>query len=234
MKYAFISEEIKKFKIYISEICKDDMHDNKFAFFEKISCCLEAMEKNGEKYDAIFIDSDLNDLNEMKSIYDIQKKDSNTIVVYIQKNHFLKKSCSNVISFMDYEEFKKNKDRIFKNIEFIRYHSHYLTVMCGTTKEKIKFKDIVSIEKIGRKIYIITTKNKILTNIKSLNHIFEKCNHDAFHYINRSTIINMKMVKKLNKNIVTMINNFDYDISRARIKKIHNMYYKHDFANVNI
>lgn len=65
---------------------------------------------------------------------------------------------------------------------------------------KVKLENIIYIEKIGSYLYI-NTKENIYKKRKSLQYLFEKLDK-YFVFVNKGTIVNVRCIKKLKKNLL--------------------------------
>ena len=86
--------------------------------------------------------------------------------------------------------------------------------------DKVYFKDIIFVEYLNRKSILHMKNNRCIESNKSLKEWQDIVNDYGFCLIHRSFLINLRQVKSINGNIITMNNNDKLELSR---------HYKDDF-----
>ena len=86
--------------------------------------------------------------------------------------------------------------------------------------DKVYFKDIIFVEYLNRKSILHMKNNRCIESNKSLKDWQDIVNDYGFCLIHRSFLINLRQIKSINGNIITMNNNDKLELSR---------HYKDDF-----
>lgn len=178
------------------------------------------------KYDYIFLDYDMPNINGYDLGKQLRKYDSSFKLIYVTAYNDKVYECitNNVFYYIRKSMFEVD---ITKCFEYITKHlSSSSKILFETTKGEIfiPILDIIYFESINRKLFVQTiNENFQLKNI-SLKNIYEETNNFHFVYICKGIIINFKFVSNIHKNILYMYDGKIFEISRRKVKQVNTDY----------
>ncbi|ROR25252.1 LytTR family two component transcriptional regulator [Mobilisporobacter senegalensis] len=183
--------------------------------------------QNGESYDLIFLDIEMEHMNGVEFGTKLRNEYENeiTLIIYISsmENYamqlFQARPMDFIIKPLNYEKISKVFETalrlILKDNEVFQYQT-------GHTVCKAPLKDILYFESVNRKINIITTRRKdIFYGI--LNDIYKNLQAYNFIYIHKSFLVNYNHIVKFEYRQVTMSDNRILPISQQNRKAVRSL-----------
>lgn len=102
-----------------------------------------------------------------------------------------------------------NKQRLFRNLkDGLRQHhmrSFKITIETKKTVTQVYMRDIVMVERDGRKVYVHTTTHSY-ESIHPLSYWIEKLQHPSFYQPHRSYIVNLQYVTHFDHTNIQLLN----------------------------
>lgn len=189
----------------------------------------------GEKYDLIFLDIQMPDLNgiEVGRIIRDVLEDMKTSIIYIssEEDYALKLFDNMPIGFLikpvKYEDVRRKIDRVLKKYgNLAKTFSFYLS----KKKFSVDVNKILYFESSGRKMILVTPDEKYEFYDK-LTDIVRKINDDNFILVHRSFLVNIKYIKEYRYSEIIMQNDDVIVISQNKRPEVREILQKY---NLNI
>lgn len=167
-----------------------------------------------DKFDLYFLDIDMPQLDGISYAKCIRSKFPDVRIVFVSYRTDLVFDAIQVFpfSFVRKEHLEEELNNVLKKIQEIEAES--VKVLHINDDFSVPFDKIIYLEKRGSYAYVIT-ENNVYKIRKSLNYLYDLLNR-YFIYINKGTIVNLKCVKKLKKDEITLTNDAVFYISRGR------------------
>lgn len=217
---TIICSEIEQVILNYCRISLDEIEVEVFDSGEELCSYL----KKGEKFDLIFLDIELKDMNgvevgeiirgdlrnETMQIVYISGKDIYYLQLFeVRPMHFIHKPI---------EPEKVIRD-IKKAMELAGRLNYYFTYKQNHNNYKISVRDILYFEAENRQVKIITSKDKIKF-YGSLEEVYQEVDKYHFLYIHKSYVVNYMHITKFGHKEVTLSNGTVLPISQQRRRKI--------------
>lgn len=207
--YAAICDDEKECIEHIEKCLvrlQDIYHDLKWKTFGCAEEVLEFYKRNGNKFDILITDIEMKDISGVELANSIRSRDRNVIIFFLTghteyaiqcfraepMNFWVKPVSYEIIK----EDFGRAKRRMLQDNE-------YITITENRQSNKIKYCDIVYLEKSDRKTIIHTKEYDYKTN-KSLSEFQKELSCDNFVRIYQTYIVNLAYVKSFTEKIVEL------------------------------
>lgn len=109
-------------------------------------------------------------------------------------------------------QFLKSINSINKNLE------NFIVIKSGASLKKINLSDIIFFESKLRKIVVYTLLDGNIEFYDKLDSIYDKIKNKGFTRSHKSYIVNLRYIKEIEGNSITMCNESTIPISRAFLK----------------
>ncbi len=181
---------------------------------------------NNAKFDYIFLDYDLPEINGYELGKVLRKFDNKFGLIYVTSFDDKVFKCieNNVFRYIRKYKLDEELDDCLKTIANLLAGIEELKFLTDKGEVFVSQENILYIESANRSIYIGHITGVYEVKKTTLKEIFEKLNPEQFVYINKGTIINLLNVKKIIKDEVRMINEEKFIISRRKCKDVNNSY----------
>jgi len=179
--------------------------------------------KDLQKFDIIFLDIELNDINGIELAKAFRRKGYKGLIVFITSH------LDYSILGYEVEAFryilKANIDReiaecIDSAIKKLDLYGEVIVFKINNENIKMKLKDIFYIESNDHKIIFHMINNSSYVTYDKLNEIEEKISSDDFYRIHQSFLVNSKYIKKIKRYSACLKNNFVLPISKSRYNDV--------------
>lgn len=206
-------------------------------FFASGSSLLDSI-RRGNKYDIIYLDSELPHMKGIELAKQLRKEDKEVILIFSAQKENWKCAKEAAFDYIDYavllldvEAFrfikrpinKKEFSDIFeKAYQRILSKNSFFTYFYNRNPYKVQLKSILYFESRGRIICIITKHSKGEFYGK-LNDVEEKLKNEKLPFlrIHKSFLVNMYQVEKIGTDKVILKNGQELNVSKKRQKIIH-------------
>jgi DNA-binding LytR/AlgR family response regulator len=183
-----------------------------------------------KNYDIIFFDIELPGLNGIDTAKKIREFNSNTIFIFITHSnekiyealnltifHFIRKDHFD-------EEINIMFDLLMKKLEYLT--EKYPFPIEGNNIY-FKLHNILYLEVLDRELFIHTKENIYKTSLRSLKDIPFNLENKNFYEIYRGIVVNFNYVKDFIGNKIILTNGNNLFISRRKLKKFKEKFYKY-------
>lgn len=179
------------------------------------------------RYDVAYLDISIDDMASYDVISEIKKLNKGCLIIFMTEEyryiydlfdtrifHYLYKPIEN-------QQFKT----IFMKLIEI-YKKNNATFLFNTATGKTAFvpDDILYIETYYDNLKIITKNKSYFSNIKNAKYIKESLKNYNFLQIHQSYYVNMKMIFKLDKECIRLVNGEELPISPYKKKEVRDRY----------
>ncbi|GAB6108967.1 LytR/AlgR family response regulator transcription factor [Fusibacter bizertensis] len=174
-------------------------------------------------YDIIFLDIEMPHLNGMEVAKEIRKSDPHAVIIFITNtakyaiNGYEVQAFDYMMKPIDYTQFAI---KFGAAIDVMQTKEEFsILVPLEESVRNIKYSEIIFIEVRNHWLHIITKEGeyKMLGSLKEMN---EKLVPYHFIMCNKSYLINLKHVLKMNSDSVLLSGNHDLKMSRAKRKEV--------------
>lgn len=179
----------------------------------------------GKNYDIILSDIEMPNMNGLELVKKIKDNLSDTIFIFIT-GHTKYSIDSFELSIFRYIPKNEIDDRLPKAltdaVKIVNLQKEEYYIIRATNRyEKIPFKKIEHIYREGKNIVLSIKKegNKIVPR-KTLDEIYNEIKSDDFIFINRSDIVNIVHILKVNNNMVQLDSKKKLPISRKNLEEV--------------
>lgn len=189
---------------------------------------LKHYEKGEAKYDAIFLDIEMKQLDGIKTAEKIRKIDDEVPIVFLTSHNEFAAAGYEVSAFRFLTK-PVQEDKLIEAIESIKNqisNSKRILVHQKDTNILLKIKDIMYIEAHDKEINIHTSSNCYIER-RNLNDVEEELKEEGFFRTHRGYLINLSYVREFDTKEVTLENNEKILISRLKYKKFKESLYLH-------
>jgi len=190
----------------INDSINSFLTDNKCSFTVEKYYSGESFVESEKKYDLIFLDIEMKELNGIETAQVIRSEDADVKIVYITSYTDYWRRAYRVHAF-DFIS-KPFSDEDIHNVlkDFLRIYDveNEKTVQLRTADGAavLKIKDILYFyikDKEKRKV-IVNTSHGEYVSIESLKEIYEKLDNEEFYKAHKSYIVNLRYVQSMTKN----------------------------------
>lgn len=219
-----VTAEIEEMLMHIKKKKKIDIDTE--VFFDGKTLC-EQIEK-GSKYDLIYLDIKMHEMNGIDAAKIIRKKDMKTILIYVSSYESYLKQLFEVEPFrfldkpIDEKQFQKFFDKAY---ERIIEDSVFFRFKFNKEVFRIPIKDILYFESDNRIIYLITdqTRYRFYGKLNAIEQCLKNCK-TIFLRIHQSYLVNYNYIKRMGFTEIELFNKKILPISDDKQKKIRDKY----------
>ena len=220
MNCALLDDDILFHKLFSDSIVKNQIN-GKIDYYS----LPESFLLNIQKYDAVFLDIDLQDKNGIDISKSIKKMHHEIIIIFVtaHKEYIYDAFGLNVLAFIDKADLNNRIQDVWQRLhhEIELKKSVVLTLIDNTTLA-FPINAVLYCETIGRKIYvsIMGDKSYRLKNMSlaALYSMFSEC---PFIYVNRSCFVNIQNIESLKKDCLFVLGRKEpIYISRDKIRDV--------------
>lgn len=182
---------------------------------------IEIIDKFKSNYDLIYLDVEMEILDGMTTAGKIRDYDQEVLIVFVTNfvqwaiEGYSVNATDFLLKPLTYFNFCEHFKKIQKQL--VNRERTSLTVKSGSGFRKIDLNDLLYIESDGHYLEFVLTESTF-SILESMKNIEEKLVPFDFFRCNNGYIVNLKHVKNVDKNIVT-VGNHELQISRPRRKE---------------
>lgn len=206
LNFAICDDTIDHINIienYLYSIKKRNLKCDAYQSGEEL---LYAYRNNNEKYDAIFLDMEMNQLNGIETAIKIREFDEHVIIVFVTSyKEYMQKSfeCAPfrfLLKPIDFDEFKDVFDKICQKLS--KEHKVF-NFTENKTRIRLFCENIIYCESQGHWVWI-HTKDCVYKICKSMNDLYQQLDAETFFRTHKSFTINFHYVKRIQENCIEL------------------------------
>ena len=223
MNYALIDDDINFCLSFQKEILN---YITSFTYFLNYSDFLKVK----DDFDIVFLDIELNDkINGIEFAKKLYENDENHIIIFLTNYNQLCYEANglNIYRFLTKDNYQNKLPVLFNNINSEIKLKKKLSINIDNTVYSIPYTKIMYIEKYGKDIYIYTKNRTHIIKQTTLIKINQMIDCEDLVMINRSYIVNLNYVEKIDKNRLFISEQpSHFKISRSKRKEVLESYLK--------
>ncbi|WMM25780.1 LytTR family DNA-binding domain-containing protein [Tissierella sp. MB52-C2] len=172
---------------------------------------------NEEKFDFLFLDIQMKDIDGVQTAQKIRVKDKHVIIFFITSyvnfvsDAFRVGAFQFLIKPISENDFRKDFDRAIEQHKINHYK--YVVKYKGSTT-KLEVKDIIYIEALNRHLFIFNGVNRYEC-VGKLKDEEEKLSFYGFVRCHQGFLVNMAYIKKINKTSILLENGDEIPVSKG-------------------
>lgn len=204
---------------YIHTECPYDIHT-----FDSAEQMLEAVRK-GYVYQIVFSDIEMQEMNGIGLGVKLKEQNPLVYLVYLTSHasFAVDSYCLDAYQYILKNQMDERLPGIVGKLiqKMERDLNNFIILGTATGKKKVYYSDIIYIHKKKTSKYIeITTLQDSYYERETIRNVLEKLHSKEFVELGRGCVVNMRYIEGINDNIIKMIRNIEFDVSRARITKV--------------
>jgi len=209
------------------EIVRDSLQRNGIAFeittYLKSSNLLADIAEDGFFYDLLLLDIEMPEYSGMEIAERVKEYLPNIRIIFITSHieYAIDAYELSVFRYVPKNDIAKRLATAVKDAAtLIELESgQEYTIQTNNRMERIRYKDIVYIQRDGKNASIVAT-NGISKVRKSLQQVYEEINAPEFIFIERGCIINIIHIIKIDESMVFLENGVTLPISRSHLQGV--------------
>lgn len=223
---------IKQVTGYIRRFSEED-HDVSCKVFSSAEDVISFYNSNGNKFDVLITDIELKNINGVELALRIRERDE-LIAIFFMTSHteyamqcFRPRPMDFWVKPLSYDVLK---DGFLRVERIMRQNNKYVEIYADKEKIKLRYNDIIYIERQGRKTVVYAVSGKYRTN-RSLSEFARELDPARFVRIYQSHIINLGRIKSITDSKVSLNGmKEDFTVGRTYMENLQKRYirYKED------
>ena len=178
-------------------------------------------------FDLLLLDIEMPRINGMQIAKNVKKIAPETLVIFITSHSEYAIDSFELSVFRYIEKGPTIKEKLtyalIDGLNYIEIQKNQMyTIATPTRYERIPYRKILYLQKEG-KYTILTTTNGETQIRKSLTEVYEEINSEEFVYIDRSCIVNLVHLMRIEKMDAVMRNAVSLPISKKRLGELKNL-----------
>ncbi|MCI7145665.1 MAG: LytTR family DNA-binding domain-containing protein [Clostridiales bacterium] len=229
MKIAICDDE-KKIRVSLRDkIAAYSIRNNLEISCSEYSTGDELLENYPEQTDVIFLDVEMPGTDGLKTAEEIRKRDTSVIIVFLTAfssfvfESFKVEAFRYLLKPLKDEEFTETMDAV---ADRLYGGEDKLNLEFQNEKYAVPYRDILTIEILGHKVWIRCNENTYRWN-GSMVKLNEALDGKSFFMPHRSYIINMRKVDRYTNSEITMTDGSTVPLSRRRADAFKEEYIKY-------
>lgn len=194
---------------------------------------LKDLKDKEEKYDILFLDVDMPDMQGTDAAMEIRKFDKKTIICFITsyENYAYQAYQVDAVGYMvkpvTYASFKHTTDKIIVQIEYERdkeaAEDKYFSVKTERSQIIISVSNILYIEKRRNKCVFHLTDREV-TCYDTLSNVYARLNPQRFYYVHQGYIVNFDHIKEVLPDKIYLSSDLEVPVSRKYYKEMRELH----------
>lgn len=227
-------------KYYMEDVCKrieeyEEETENEIRIdtYESILKLIDDMQKRKEKYDILFLDVEMAEMNGIDAAKKIREFEETVIICFITnyENYaygaFTVDAEGYLVKPVKYIELRKLLSRCIMHIQYIREkqiaEQRFVEIKAGREIEVVDEYKILYIEKRRNQCIFHLLEGEV-TSYDTLSHVYEKLDHAKFYYVHQGFIANFIHIKEVKAKTIFFGNNIEIPVSRKYAKTMREMH----------
>lgn len=184
----------------------------------------ESFLSSKESYDVIFLDIEIPDMSGIKIAQNFDAGKSMIIFVSHRDDLvFEAYNTTNALGFIRKSHLEEDLNIVIDRISRNHQNTLYFNLKHGNSIIKIKYSDVIYIEKIAKDIVIYTT-TKTFTTRKAITEVEKELNPYGFIRTHSGFIVNLAYIELINPANALLKNGKSVPISRQKLKYVKDMF----------
>lgn len=176
---------------------------------------------HNNQFDIFFLDIDMPDINGLEAAHNIKLNNPDSVIIFVSGMdemvyESLKVQPLRFIRKSEIEE--KITEAVKAAINQIESISYKISVELNKQEIKIDIRNIIYIESARNYIYVNVANNKKSKHLGSINQKEKELEKYGFIRTHAGYLVNLKYIRRVNKNSVTLVNNREIPVSRSKLK----------------
>ncbi len=172
-------------------------------------------------FDIFFLDIDMPDINGLEAAYNIKFNNPDSVIIFVSGMdemvyESLKVQPLRFIRKSEIEE--KISEAVKAAINQIESISYKISVELNKQEIKIDIRNIIYIESARNYINVNMANNKSSKHIGNIKEKEKELEKYGFIRTHLGYLVNLKYIRRVNKNSVTLVNNQEIPVSRSKLK----------------
>ena len=218
-------------KKYIHEICQEEHIQVLIESYENPMELLNQIQKYPERYDLIFLDVDMPEINGIETGKRIKEVNEDVLIIFVTAHdkYALKAFEADAFQYM-LKPARKDKLRVLLRkchrilSKINREEQEFINIQEGERYTKVFYKDIIYFEKYKNKVRIICEEQEYAPYL-TLRELKEMLNEGPFVQCHQSIIIHKDKITEFKNNKIVILNDkYTLSVSRPYIKAIKNIF----------
>lgn len=183
-------------------------------------------DENIQKFDIIFLDIEMKDMNGMETAYSIRKKNSEMDIVFItvMPDYVFEGYKVSAVRYIMKKEIEKSLPECLANILKKRKCSgHKMEFPFVGGKRTVLLNDILYIESKSHKLQF-TRKGGILYMYGQINDLESKMTDYNFVRCHQSFLVNLEHIEQINNYLICLSDGSEIPVSRPRYPKVKQLF----------
>lgn len=191
---------------------------------------LEKLKSGEQKYDILFLDVDMPEMQGTDLAEQIRRFDKKTIICFITAYEhyayraFRVEAMGYLVKPVKYVDFKHLTDKCLIHIQYEQERDsakeRYFRVKTERNETVVLTQDILYIEKRRNKCVFHTVEREI-TSYDTLAKVYEQLNPKQFCYVHQGFIVNFDYIKEVLPDRLFLASDLELPVSRRYYKAIH-------------
>lgn len=196
---------------------------------------LNYFQTNQDKYDIIFLDIEMPNIDGIMVGKLIRELNNNVIVIYVTGYRKFALQAFNIRVFdyilkpINLNKIKHTVEDAIKRIEYLRQidskDAQILTINYNKSIMNIKMNNIISLEKIGNKINIVCFEDRYQF-YGTFQEITKKLDNTKFIQVHQGYIVNLEKVSRYENQNLVMMNECIIPVSKKNIKTVRDAFFE--------
>lgn len=194
---------------------------------------LEALRGGEVKYDILFLDVDMPDMQGTDAAMEIRKFDEETLICFITsyENYAFQAFRVDAVGYLvkpvAYRDFKHMVDKCAVQIQYAREkeaaEERYFRIKTERGETVILAQKIMYIEKKRNKCVFHLVEGEV-TSYDTLSRVYERLNHQLFYYAHQGYIVNFAHIKEVAPDRIYLTGDVEIPVSRRYYKELHELH----------
>lgn len=217
MKFAIVDDELIFAQCFKSEFLK--MYKDTVKALD-IFFTAERFLESGCKYDVVFLDIDMPGMSGLELAK--QYKDITFNIVFVTNRDdlvFEAYNTTNTLGFVRKSKIQEDLPLVIDRLQRESQSTIYLTVKSGSELIRVRYSEILYVEKLSHNVIIYTTTGEMSMR-KPISETEELLKNYGFVRTHIGYIVNMEHIKQINSKEVILANGRAVPISRQNVKPV--------------
>ncbi len=206
MRIAICDDSNEYINIIEHHIEKLNISNAEYDAYESGERLADAYINNNERYDVIFLDMEMKELNGIETANKIREVDEHTIIIFVTSHtEYMRESfkCSPfrfLVKPVEDDEFKE----VFRDVcKKLKKQRKIFTFSENKTRVRLFCDDIIYCESQDHWIWI-HTKEQTYKICKTLTELYESLDKEMMYRVHKSFIINFRYIKSIKENDIQL------------------------------